>query len=603
MEVSDLITRANRLSCEDAKLELPPNQNPNGSPELTLLAKLITSKDISLTYVKDITLKAWKPVYPMEVKKLDKNLFTFSFQHEVDLHKAFSMRPWSCKGGHLILKRWSPDTTWQEIDFTTSTFWVQIHGLPALWRSESNLRRIGAHIGQVLEVNIVGELGGCWKKFLLIRVDIQTEKPLTPGNDDIPTDVFACPVVPSSYTTNTDPPLTHSSVTPSITVPSTQLVATHTTKYFTTPADNTTLVPTHRTWKTHNIPTTPLPPVTQATTNKSWRFELETHIGSVHHPQAGPVEDMTHLNTPEKEQLIGPHSLIQLTPVQVSLKPNYRSTINRPSPHNTNPGHVPDTTLPFPSEDKSELLNPSLSTLSSFSPSSPNATHPHSSFVSDNSLLQTNETTTPPLPNLLKRKSTPNATEPFSKRLKKAVYGPKPIYFDPDSATLIPQSELEHFFRNESQKFKVGEPTNSMAPPYFSKKKKAWEGLTALLEAHQGPWMCMGDFNFILNKDEALGGKKGSSSGSNYLNELMFEFGAIDLGYTGSKYTWAKDKWGNASIKRRLDRGIANISWRLAFPRASISHLGAIRSDHTPILLDTNPQSSFAHRPFRFEVT
>ena len=83
----------------------------------------------------------------------------------------------------------------------------------------------------------------------------------------------------------------------------------------------------------------------------------------------------------------------------------------------------------------------------------------------------------------------------------------------------------------------------------------------------------------------------------------MFDFGAVDLGYNGNKFTWAKGKWGNASIKRRLDRGIANISWRLAFPDASISHLGAIRSDHAPILLDTNPQSSFVHRPFRFEAT
>ena len=114
--------------------------------------------------------------------------------------------------------------------------------------------------------------------------------------------------------------------------------------------------------------------------------------------------------------------------------------------------------------------------------------------------------------------------------------------------------------------------------------------------------MCMGDFDFILNEEEALEGKIGSSSGSNYLNELMFEFEAINLEYTGSKYTWAKGKWGSALIKRRLDRGIANISWRLVFPKASISHLGAISFDHAPILLDTNPLSSFAHCPFRFEV-
>ena len=82
----------------------------------------------------------------------------------------------------------------------------------------------------------------------------------------------------------------------------------------------------------------------------------------------------------------------------------------------------------------------------------------------------------------------------------------------------------------------------------------------------------------------------------------MFEVGAIDLGYSEGKYTWAKDKWGNAAIKRRLDRGIANISWRLAYSKAMLAHLGAIGSDHTPITLDTNPQTSFAHRPFRFEV-
>ncbi|XP_050249078.1 uncharacterized protein LOC126696366 [Quercus robur] len=113
--------------------------------------------------------------------------------------------------------------------------------------------------------------------------------------------------------------------------------------------------------------------------------------------------------------------------------------------------------------------------------------------------------------------------------------------------------------------------------------------------------MCFGDFNFVLNEDEALSGKNGSSS-TNYLKDLMFEVHAIDLGYSGGKYTWVKGKWGNAAIKRRLDRGIANISRRLAYPRATITHLGAIGPDHTSIVLNMNPQSCFAHQPFRFEV-
>ncbi|XP_030945669.1 uncharacterized protein LOC115970144 [Quercus lobata] len=81
-------------------------------------------------------------------------------------------------------------------------------------------------------------------------------------------------------------------------------------------------------------------------------------------------------------------------------------------------------------------------------------------------------------------------------------------------------------------------------PPYPSKKKKARENLMALLEAHHGPWMCFGDFNFVLNENEILGGKKGSSS-TNFLKDLMFEVGAIDLGYSGVKYTWAKDSAWN----------------------------------------------------------
>ena len=89
MEVANLVTRTERILCEESRIELPPNQDPSFSPDLTLIGKLITSKDTGLNYVKDIAVKAWKPVYKMEVKRLENNIFMFSFQHEVDAHRAF----------------------------------------------------------------------------------------------------------------------------------------------------------------------------------------------------------------------------------------------------------------------------------------------------------------------------------------------------------------------------------------------------------------------------------------------------------------------------------------------------------------------------------
>ena len=71
-------------------------------------------------------------------------------------------------------------------------------------------------------------------------------------------------------------------------------------------------------------------------------------------------------------------------------------------------------------------------------------------------------------------------------------------------------------------------------PPYPAKKKEAWENLSALLNSFQGPWICLGDFNFIINENESSNKKSGESSAPNYLKELMLEFGAIDLGFLGS---------------------------------------------------------------------
>ena len=88
----------------------------------------------------------------------------------------------------------------------------------------------------------------------------------------------------------------------------------------------------------------------------------------------------------------------------------------------------------------------------------------------------------------------------------------------------------------------------------------------------------------------------------NFLKDLLFDLGAVDLGYTGKKFTWCNKRWGKGSIRERLDRGIASVEWRVLFPKAVLYHLGAIKSDHSPLLLDSNPNDPSSPRPFRFEA-
>ena len=79
-------------------------------------------------------------------------------------------------------------------------------------------------------------------------------------------------------------------------------------------------------------------------------------------------------------------------------------------------------------------------------------------------------------------------------------------------------------------------------PPYAAKKRKAWENLCALLETFQEPWICFKEFNIFLDSEEKDGGRDESSTSPNFLKDILFKLGAIDLGFFGSRFTWHKCK-------------------------------------------------------------
>ena len=179
--IEDLTHRTQKISCADNRLPITiPKQNP-AQQSLLLIGKLISHRNFHAPIIFDIVNKAWKPSRRIQVKKIERNTFVFTFDHEADRDLAFNRRPWTIRGAHLILKIWNPELASSEIDFSRSPFWVQIHGLPPAWFNKENVELIGGKAGLVLEIDFSEDTRYHWKRFVRCRVNVNISEPLCPG--------------------------------------------------------------------------------------------------------------------------------------------------------------------------------------------------------------------------------------------------------------------------------------------------------------------------------------------------------------------------------------------------------------------------------------
>lgn len=110
----------------------------------------------------------------------------------------------------------------------------------------------------------------------------------------------------------------------------------------------------------------------------------------------------------------------------------------------------------------------------------------------------------------------------------------------------------------------------------------------------------LGDFNCTLLDDERSSGFGASTCFRSWVGEK----GLIDLGCTGSHFTWRHGLSIENRREARLDRGLCCVDWRSMFPVASVRHLRHTYSDHCPIILELHgrDQRSMEVRPLRFQA-
>jgi hypothetical protein len=128
-----------------------------------------------------------------------------------------------------------------------------------------------------------------------------------------------------------------------------------------------------------------------------------------------------------------------------------------------------------------------------------------------------------------------------------------------------------------------------------------WDSFANIGNLFEASWLCIGDFNSVLDQSKKLGGKPVSSSSNCPFRSFIDLFGMIDLGFVGNPYTWCNNRQGLDNIKERLDRGLASPNWIHLHPKYSLLHHLVLFSDHNPISLTTNISSYFLPRPFIFK--
>lgn len=146
--------------------------------ETVLLGKILSSRPFRRFTVREIVSKNWRTKEKVNTEKVAENIFKLSFMLKEDKDFIFQHRPWTINGAHLVLKEWHQDCQVHDISFNSSTFTIQVHGLPPRLLNERNARAIGSTLGVLL--NPEGRLVVA-QRFLRLRVDITVTDPLPVG--------------------------------------------------------------------------------------------------------------------------------------------------------------------------------------------------------------------------------------------------------------------------------------------------------------------------------------------------------------------------------------------------------------------------------------
>lgn len=154
--------------------------------------------------------------------------------------------------------------------------------------------------------------------------------------------------------------------------------------------------------------------------------------------------------------------------------------------------------------------------------------------------------------------------------------------------------EIQNFSRrhiNATITMEGGKPwklTGFYGHPDWTKRHDALALLSHLKHYQPIPWLCLGDFNEILDQSEKVGVSLRHDVQMAQFRTTLEECNLSDLGFMGSKFTWMNCRTDMTFTKERLDRAVASKNWCEIYTQAEVHVMVTCSSDHKPLILKIN---------------
>lgn len=123
----------------------------------------------------------WKTRKGFEIRDMGDHMVLFVFPEASDIDRVLLGEPWTFDRHLMALKRMDMNEDTRELDFSTTRFWLQVHGLPLRSFSMAVAKEI---VSIARSVDTRASEKGCGNafNFIRIKVAVNTSKPLCQGH-------------------------------------------------------------------------------------------------------------------------------------------------------------------------------------------------------------------------------------------------------------------------------------------------------------------------------------------------------------------------------------------------------------------------------------